>query len=305
MPSDVAHEPQFSFGIIADCQYADADAAAEAPDLIPEAPVPEVRYFRDSATRLQQAITALNERDVAFVAHLGDLIDRSPDDVAALSSTFDQSTAPVLQVLGNHDLASFRGDLSATLKAYGMTESFYRHQVGDVRFLILDTNQDTALTETPGSAGWEAQRDRLAHLLAQGQVNAQTWNGAVGAEQLSWIRSEIADAATAGERIILLAHQPLLPHEKHVLLNSDAVLEVIEGAPNVVAYLNGHRHCGDLVERGDRPYVTFKAMVNTTESAFAVCTVFADRLQIEGFGREPSRVLPLRQISSVRASGSV
>lgn len=304
MPSDATPEPHFSFGIIADCQYADADAAAEAPDLIPEADVPEVRYFRESADRLRQAITALNERDLAFVAHLGDLIDRSPDDLAALSSSFELSTAPVLQVLGNHDVASFRGDLAATLKAYGMTESFYRHQVGDVRFLILDTNQDAALTEVPGSPAWLRQRDRLAALQAQGHVNAQTWNGAVGAEQLSWIQSQLEEAAATSQRVILLAHQPLLPHEKHTLLNAEAVLDVIEGSPNVIAYLNGHRHCGDLVERDDRPYVTFKAMVNTTESAFAVCTVFADRLEIEGFGREPSRVLPLRPISSGRAPGS-
>lgn len=304
MPSDAAPDSQFSFGIIADCQYADGDAVAEAPDLIPEAPVPEVRYFRESADRLQQAISALNDHDLAFVAHLGDLIDRSPDDLAVLTAAFDRSTVPVLQVLGNHDLASFRGDLSATMKAYGMTASYYRHQVGDVRFLILDTNQEAALTETPGSPAWEQQRDRLAKLLAQGQVNAQTWNGAVGAEQLAWITSQLDEAADAGERVILLAHQPLLPHEKHVLLNADAVLEVIEGSPQVVAYLNGHRHCGDLVERDNRPYVTFKAMVNTTESAYAVCTVFSDRLEIDGFGREPSRVLPLRQVSSARASGS-
>jgi hypothetical protein len=36
-------------------------------------------------------------------------------------------------------------------------------------------------------------------------------------------------------------------------------------------------------------------MVETTVSAFAIVDVYADRLQVRGFGREPDRTLVLRR----------
>ena len=65
--------------------------------------------------------------------------------------------------------------------------------------------------------------------------------------------------------------------------------------PNVAAWLNGHHHAGALGERHGIPFVTLRGMVETADAtAYAVATLHADRLLLEGRGREPSRELELR-----------
>lgn len=277
--------PLLSFGVVADCQYADAEPAG-------------VREYRAGAVRLREAMDVFDDRRPAFVAQLGDLIDRDPADLAALAPILASSRAPVLHVLGNHDLTSFGGERGAVLEAFGMPAAYYAHRVAGVRFLVLDTNEIAALDQPTGSPGWQRQRERLAGLLARGTVNALPWNGGVGPDQLRWLADQLAAAAREGERVVVLGHQPLLPAERHTVLNAPEVLAVLDRSPHVVAYLNGHRHSGDLavhrLSSSSRPFLTFAAMVNAGGNAFAVCHLHRDRLDVEGFGREPTRSVPYR-----------
>lgn len=272
-------KPLLSFGVVADCQYADAEATG-------------VREYRAGAARLQEAFDVFDGRGLAFVAQLGDLIDRDPHDLAAVARILASSSAPVLHVLGNHDLTSFGGERDAVLQAFGMDAAYYAHRVAGVRFVVLDTNETAALDRPTGSPDWQRQRDRLAGLLARGRVNALPWNGGVGQDQLRWLEEQLAAAEQERERVVVLAHQPLLPAEQHTVLNAPEVLSLLDRSPHVLAYLNGHRHAGDIAVRRGRPFLTFAAMVNAGGNAFAVCHLHGDRLDVEGFGREPTRSLP-------------
>jgi len=60
----------------------------------------------------------------------------------------------------------------------------------------------------------------------------------------------------------------------------------------VVAYMNGHNHAGNYGFMAKRHFVTFKGMVDTSESAYAIVNVHEDRLEITGFGRQESMTLP-------------
>jgi len=41
--------------------------------------------------------------------------------------------------------------------------------------------------------------------------------------------------------------------------------------------------------------VTFTGMVDTEETAYAIVNVYADRLEIKGFGRQKNMTLPLAE----------
>ena len=87
-----SEKPLFSVGLIADAQYADVEPGG-------------IRYYRNSINKLATAAKAINEAQVDFSIHLGDLIDRnfsSFDDILEPLRTLEK---PVHQILGNHDFS--------------------------------------------------------------------------------------------------------------------------------------------------------------------------------------------------------
>ena len=70
---------------------------------------------------------------------------------------------------------------------------------------------------------------------------------------------------------------------------------MLEENQAVVAYMNGHNHAGNYGVLAKRHFVTFAGMVNTEETAYAIVNVFADRLEIKGFGRQKNMTLPLER----------
>ena len=68
---------------------------------------------------------------------------------------------------------------------------------------------------------------------------------------------------------------------------SDAVIQELEAAGNVVAYFNGHNHAGNYGVKNGIHYVNLKGMVETSDTtSFSIVRVFKDRLEVDGFGRE-------------------
>lgn len=68
--------------------------------------------------------------------------------------------------------------------------------------------------------------------------NAQAWNGGLGADQIAWLRKQLADAAAAGERVIVACHHPLAPGsapEMYLAWDHDKIRAILEEKPGVVA----------------------------------------------------------------------
>lgn len=268
--------------MVADCQYARPGTTCDHPK----------RRYAESCRKLRNAVDTFNRVDLAFVVSLGDLIEQSSEDLAPVLEVLDSCEAPVLHVLGNHDLVGFDGDLSAAAVALGMPAPYYSHEVGGVRIVVLDTNRCGVLDVPRSSSAWQRGAAQLERRRAAGEANARPWNGGVDAAQLRWLAAQLASATAEGQPVVVFAHQPVHPMGVHNVLNSDQVLEVLQASGSVAGYFNGHNHAGGLAILDGRPFLTLTGMVDTTRNAFAVVDMHDSTFEVTGHGREPSRRLP-------------
>lgn len=268
-------QPLFSFGAIADCQYADQ---AET-----------TRKYRQSVQKLTDCVAALNQRELAFVVHLGDFIDKDWKSFDAVSPIFDRLKAPGYHVLGNHDFSvadEKKKNVPARLK---MKSRYYDFTHGGFRFIVLDGNDISLIAYPKGSDAYK----RAAAFHRALKRPSPTWNGALGDAQVKWLETTLAKADKAGEKAVLFCHFPIYPANNHNLWNDTKVAQIIDRHKSVVAYINGHNHAGNYGQQNGVHYLTLKGMVDTTESAYSVIEVYRDRLEVVGFGRQERRTLKL------------
>lgn len=271
-------QPEFSFGLIADVQYADKDNGGE-------------RRYRASLTKLEEAVGKLNRHALAFLANLGDSIDGRGDqsltDLRRVLDVFTKSQAPVRHVIGNHCLELPRREL---MPALGLDQGHYAFQFRGWQFLVLDT-MEVSLKSEPGTA------QRLeAEAWVANHPELPTYNGALGPNQLAWLKSELTEARKAQRNVVVLSHHPLatIPgHESLLLWNAVDVRQVLSEAGCVVACFAGHDHVGAYVRTDGIHYLTMPGVVEapTDSNRYAVVDVYRDRLEVRGAGDAPSRTL--------------
>jgi len=116
-------------------------------------------------------------------------------------------------------------------------------------------------------------------------------NGGLGREQLSWFNKSLHLAKSKGQKVIVVSHVPLHPEALTDAMNLawdyDRALDVIKGVKGVVvAALAGHDHEGGVHFSGEYGvlFFTLSSVLESRSRAFAVCDIFADRLDIRGFG---------------------
>ncbi|BAU91311.1 metallophosphoesterase [Methylorubrum populi] len=272
------------FGVIADPQY------AEAPPNLTLG-----RYYANSLDKMRAAVSALNREDLSFVVTLGDTIDRdvaSYDKILPIYRTLRHETR---FVLGNHDFdvaPEHRGRVASLL---GMASPSYDFAASDIRFVVLDGNDVSLFAPPPDDPRRQLAAERLQQAEAAGLVNAKPWNGSLGESQFAWLEGCLRAARAAGERVVVINHYPVAPDNPHNLWDANRLTALLARQPHVIAYFNGHNHKGNYIERDGIHYVNFHGMVDTPDSsAFAIVEIAGDRLEIQGFGREPSRSLTLK-----------
>ena len=275
-------KPLLSFGLITDIQYADAEPEGE-------------RHYRASIPKLKAAVTTLAAEKLSFTLHLGDCIDRKFASYATILPLLEPLGHPVHHLLGNHDYTVADGEKCRVTSTLGMPHDYYMFCSSGVRFLMLDTTDLAAYKYPAGSMEALAATDQLKQLAATGANNAGQWNGGLGTPQLAWLDRELTAADAAGEKVILCGHHPILPTNGHQIWTADPVVALIDRHPCVIAYFNGHNHAGAEVVNNGVPYITFKSLLHQPEiTAYAVIHLYADRLEIAGYGREKSRSFLLR-----------
>lgn len=262
------------FGAIADCQYC-AD------------PGKGVRKYALSRQKLTKCVDHLNKRDLSFVVHLGDFIDRDFESFDVVGPIFGQLKMPRYHVLGNHDF-SVAEELKRTVpQKLGLPSRYYDFKVGGWRMVALDGN-DISFHAHPRNS----DRYRVAeHYYREKGIQAPKWNGAVGPEQLSWLRSVLEKATRTDERVLIFCHFPVYPSNVHNLWNAEEVVALLEAYPCVKAYINGHNHEGHYAVKEGIHYLTLKGMVDTETSSYAVIHVDDEVMRVEGHGREIDRTL--------------
>lgn len=277
--SDTA--PLLRFGVITDPQYADLPPWVEMD-----------RHYRNSLAKLDEAIEVLNGEELSFVVTLGDLIDRHWESFWPVLSRYEKLKHESVLMPGNHDFAVAPEYLGEVHKRLGMPAAWHEFSRRGIRFIVIDGNEVSLFSTPAGDPRHDLARARLDALLAAGAANAQEWNGGIGDEQFAWLELAIKRAELAGEKAVVMGHYPLYPENEHNLWGGDRLLDLFERSGNVIAYLNGHNHVGNLGRHGSTWYVNFKGMVDTeTENTFAVVEIYPDRIEIIGHGREESRTL--------------
>ncbi|MDC9809906.1 MULTISPECIES: metallophosphoesterase [Rhizobium] len=273
--------PLFRFGIIADPQY-----AAIAPHIAMD------RHYANSLAKVAEAIEVFNGEELSFIMTLGDVIDRSFPSFDDILPVYDKLRHEALFLLGNHDFSVSSSHLCEVATRLGMPSPYYRFSRHGWRFIVLDGNEVSTFAPPEGHPHRALAAEMLAALQARGAANAHRWNAALSDEQFAWLGDEIANAAAAAEKVIVMNHYPVHPPSEHGMWDSERIVELLASSSNVVAYLNGHDHVGNYGKAGACHFVNFKGVVDTeTQNAFAIVEVHADRIEIRGFGREESRTL--------------
>lgn len=287
MPSNGAETPPEApilvFGLITDVQYADADPQGE-------------RHYRESTGKLKTAVEWLAAKKLPFTLHLGDFIDRDFGSFAAVLPLLEPLGHPVYHLLGNHDYTVPDMEKGRIVKTLAMPHDYYQFKNSGVRFVMIDTNDQSTYKYAEGTPE-DVEGEALLKKWEAEKVNsAKAWNGGLSAAQLEWLEKELTEADAAKESVILCGHHPLLPENGYQLWNSQEVIAVIERHPCVKAYFNGHNHAGAEVVRNGIPYITFKSVLHEPGvNAYSCIRVYADRLEIEGIGREESRTIALKR----------
>jgi manganese-dependent ADP-ribose/CDP-alcohol diphosphatase len=275
-PGNLGEQPLFSFGVIADAQYADVAPAGN-------------RYYNLSAERLKEAYKTFEENKVEFAVNLGDLIDRDAASFGPVMDIIRSSPLKTWHVAGNHDFAvgnRYKKNLPV-LNGKG----YYSFARNGFRFIFLNGNEISTYASVKKSRIREAE-EYLQSLKATGEKNAMEWNGGIGKKQLKWLAGQLSDAASQGEKAFIMCHFPVYPEDVHNLLNYKDVLGILHNAGNVAAWFAGHNHAGKYAELKNTHFITFRGMVETSSTnSYAIIDVYPGRFHVRGFGRETERVL--------------
>lgn len=274
----------FCFGIVADVQYADKDSTSR-------------RFYRDAAGLLADSVEQFNQRELAFVIQLGDLIDggsTAEADLEQILSIFKKTGARRYHVLGNHDFEGI--DRKTVMSKLKIERAWYDFEVNHIRFVVLDGMDLSVSGGWPvDSSNYQQGKAILEELKTAGAANAYEWNGGVGAEQMDWLKGVLQDARDRRQRVIVFGHLPLTPQgEAHTLWNARQVATILEESDCVIAFFNGHRHNGGFERTRGVCYVTIEAMVEAPrQNAFAIVHVEKKQIRIEGFGKVNDRTFVL------------
>lgn len=271
-------KPLFSFGIIADVQYADNEPAGS-------------RFYRSSLLKLRNAIAAFRADSVDFIINLGDLIDRDFESFKPVMNILDSSGIKTYHVTGNHDYSvdsRYKRRLPVSEQS---RDGYYSIVHENFRFIFINGNE-VSIYISNNKASIKKVTDTIASMKERGEINAIDWNGGISTKQLTWIDNQLWEASAKGEKVFLICHFPVVPENVHNLLNYKEVLPVLEKYQNIVAWFNGHNHAGNYGNFNMIHFVTFKGMVETEASnSFAVVDVYKNKLWIRGSGREKSQIL--------------
>lgn len=279
-------DPIFSFGLLADVQYADDDTNLEMD-----------RHYRASPDKLRAAMDDFNSGDnpddLAFIIHLGDFVDHDLANAAPLLKIVSSSAVPFHHVLGNHDFASDssptgRSDPAEVVTAYGMDRPYYAFDQPGWRLLVLDTNEVGVIEYPPGSPEAAAGEALLARLRDESRQNANTWNGTLGAGQREWLAEQLERADADGLRVAIFAHHPVYPDHQDNLLDDRELRDWLSGFGALKIWINGHQHAGGYGSYHGIHFLTLHGVVQSLTNAYAIARVHPDRIVITGRDRQPS-----------------
>ena len=261
-------EPLVRFGLVSDLHYAK----------IPMAPcIPPVgdRYYAESATKLREFVSVMNDVKPDFVIELGDFKDAGKDIPETLGflreieGVFAGFKGPRYHALGNHECDRLtKEEVLSVCPNEGCRGTYYSFVRSGVTFVVLDACFKSDLRP---------------------YVRENPFKDAnVPPEELAWLERTLA-AAT--DHVVVFCHQRLDPKSEpnHLVRNAYEVRTLLERSGKVRAVFSGHQHFGDESNVNGIWYYTMRALgiySGPEENSYAVASLYSDgRLQVKGYRR--------------------
>ena len=274
--SCLAEEPLARFGLLADPQYTDNEPLIG-------------RNYREGKNIIAKTLEVFNKEErLDFVCNLGDIVDgRVKSELSDVLEVFRKSKFPVKHTLGNHDLClQSAEDLQ---KAYGMKNFNEEFKIGKVRFVLLYTLEISVLHPQ------EMKEYSLAkeYMDAHQERNLRYYNGMMSEEGIRWFEKILVEADKAGETVVVLTHSPICEkaaHDATLVWNAAEMLKLVDKHPCLKAWFAGHHHAGGLAERNHVLHKTVKGLCEMPEATGCIVSIYKDRMEIKGFGKETDYV---------------
>ncbi|KAK3132643.1 hypothetical protein QOZ80_6AG0525580 [Eleusine coracana subsp. coracana] len=259
--------PFFSFGVIADVQYADI------PDGRSFYGVP--RYYRHSLAVLRRAVTSWNNTQtqpggVSFCINFGDIVDRHCPK--------DKSLSAVREVLDAF------GELAGGRPTY--------HMLGNHCLYNLPQSSSSTRTTSARWAGPRTTRQPRRHCGSSKRTTpTPTRTAPTGSPAPPGASWRTTAASARGEKVVVCGHLPMDPgaaFPESLLWNYNEVMGVVHRYGCVKACFAGHDHQGGYCV--DSHGVHHRALEAALEcppgtSAFGRVEVYRDRLVLVGSDR--------------------
>ncbi|XP_077552407.1 manganese-dependent ADP-ribose/CDP-alcohol diphosphatase-like [Haemaphysalis longicornis] len=330
-----SEKPLLTFGVLTDVQYADCDdkPAGYDPSLI-RYYRNALSQVERAYSHWSRPMPGSEERAVRLVLQLGDLIDINNGGCGVgLDRVLSMLEAlPTYHTLGNHELYNCtRRELVTRYVCPNLLPDwtppssddpvFYYSfsPVPGVKLISLDCFEESVLGRDPSELRWQQAAQLLTRV--HGTTDPEVWewpdnlqgldkrfidsNGALSEAQLHWLGAELTKADAAGDIVIVFGHLAVHPSSANsdcLLWNYRDVMDLFEAHRSVALYLCGHTHrCGYATDAGGTHYMALAGIIETEPQsvAFSTVTVFPDRVEVVGSGREESRILRLCSAAAV------
>ncbi|XP_010205253.2 manganese-dependent ADP-ribose/CDP-alcohol diphosphatase [Colius striatus] len=313
-----AAPPLFSFGVITDIQYADAEDGYDFEGC-------RRRYYRQSLQLLRDAVEAwaAEKPPLAFVLQLGDSID----GLNAGGGTAEAALERVLEVLGrlpvpvhhawgNHELYNFsrarllrsslHGSAAASAGTPAACQAYHFSPAARFRVVVLDAYDLSILGREPGSPRYQESlrllreknpNDNLNNPEGLEEPRFVEFNGGFSQAQLDWFNEVLKFSDENQEKVVVMGHLPIHPEASNAVClawNYEDALSVIHSHQCVVCFLAGHLHDGGYcLDSHGVHHVTLAAIIETPpeSNAFGTIYVYEDKMILRGRGRISDRIM--------------
>jgi len=218
------------------------------------------REYSKSLGKEEEAVAAINKEGVNFTVELGDMIDHDYQNFDPVIQRLNTLNSKWIFIPGNHDLSVRHSLKKKVLDRIPAKKRYWSEVIGDLRLVYLN--------------GFEKK--------------VIGWNGALGGIQLAWIKSEVEKANQSHQRLILFAHQLIVPGDSHSLLETQKMIKILSGSQHTVLYICGHKHSGSDHMIGNIRILNLKGMVEAKQTSFGVLSVYPDRWELRGYGEQES-----------------
>jgi len=266
---DDTRRPALRFGLVTDIHYADL-------------PVSGTRYFRQTSTKLEEAVERFNREALSFVVELGDFIDHRSSDaqtaverLGVIDATYRKLTCDRHYVIGNNCAAWLTQ--REIIDNCGAIASYYSFDVGQFHFVVIDScyNRD----------------GESFHFSQIGDRGARYY---IPQSQLDWLADDLAKTHKPS---IVLGHQPVArPNDSGSIRNFQQARQVLVDSGKVIAVLQGHIHRDEYTQIDGIHYCTFRSVVDgdgPQNNGYGIISLYDDAsIRVEGFRRMGNRTLP-------------